>query len=171
MTVYLQISLAELPDSSQLHVDFLDTTWFKTHGLTRRFPTPEHLRSLYKPHQLPIPVKLEGLGLIVKFGSHVIITEAINLGPLVGSSKTWFRCPNFMDGEFSSKKERVPKSSSTFNSSRGPRLHNSGLKCLRLTSTRSVAIYVINCLIFAVLETVNHSKSLVSLSGNMVRLC
>jgi hypothetical protein len=79
MTAYPQISLAELPDSSQPHMDFLDTTWFKTHGRTRQFPTPEHLRSLFKPHQLPHPVRFEDLGLIVKFGSHVSITEAINL--------------------------------------------------------------------------------------------
>jgi hypothetical protein len=79
MTAYPQISLAELPDSSQPHMDFLDTTWFKTHGRTRHFPTTEHLRSLFKPHQLPRPVRFEDLGLIVKFGSHISITEAINL--------------------------------------------------------------------------------------------
>jgi hypothetical protein len=79
MTTYAQISLAELPDSSQPRMDFLDTTWFKTHGRTQHFPTPEHLRSLFKPHQLPHPVKFEELDLIVKFGSHISITEAINL--------------------------------------------------------------------------------------------
>lgn len=79
MTTYPQISLAELPDSSQSHMDFLDTTWFKTHGRTRHFPTPEHLRSLVKPFEPHTPVKFEDLDLIVKFGSHVSVTEAINL--------------------------------------------------------------------------------------------
>ncbi|KAH7092035.1 phosphotransferase enzyme family protein [Paraphoma chrysanthemicola] len=74
-----QISLAELPDSSQPHIDFLDSTWFKTHGRTQQFPAPEHLRTLFKPHQLPKPVRFEDLGLIVKFGRHVSTTEAINL--------------------------------------------------------------------------------------------
>lgn len=78
MTVY-QISLAELPDGSQPHMDFLDTAWFTTHGRTRQFPAPEELRSLFKPHQLPRPVKFEDLGLIVKFGSHISTIEAINL--------------------------------------------------------------------------------------------
>ncbi|KAF2793231.1 hypothetical protein K505DRAFT_385865 [Melanomma pulvis-pyrius CBS 109.77] len=31
------------------------------------------------PHQLPRPVRFEDLGLVVKFGSHISITEAINL--------------------------------------------------------------------------------------------
>lgn len=79
MTAYPQISLVELPDSSQPQMDFLDTTWFKTHGRTQQFPKPEDLRSLFKPYELPRPVRFEELGLIVKFGSHVSITEAINL--------------------------------------------------------------------------------------------
>ncbi|PVH95055.1 phosphotransferase family protein [Periconia macrospinosa] len=60
-------------------MDFLDTAWFRTHGRTRQFPPPEHLHSLFKPYQVPTPVKFEDLGLIVKFGSHVSVTEAINL--------------------------------------------------------------------------------------------
>ncbi|KAF2818060.1 phosphotransferase enzyme family protein [Ophiobolus disseminans] len=79
MTAYPQISLAELPDSSQPQMDFPDTAWFKTHGRTRDFPTPESLRSLFKPHQLPRPVRFEDLGMIVKFGSHISTTEAVNL--------------------------------------------------------------------------------------------
>ncbi|KAF1919854.1 hypothetical protein BDU57DRAFT_513160 [Ampelomyces quisqualis] len=78
MTTY-QISLAELPDGSQPHMDFLDTVWFTTHGRTRQFPKPEKLRSLFEPCDLPCLVKFEDLGLIVKFGSHISTTEAINL--------------------------------------------------------------------------------------------
>jgi hypothetical protein len=48
-------------------------------GKTRQCPTPQHLRSLFKPHQLPRPVRFEDLGLIVKFGSHIPVVEAINL--------------------------------------------------------------------------------------------
>lgn len=79
MTAHPHVSFAELPGSSQSHLDFLDSTWFKTHGRIRDFPAPEHLRSLFKPHQLPCPVRFEDLGLIVKFGSRVSTTEAINL--------------------------------------------------------------------------------------------
>lgn len=79
MTASPQISLAELPDGSQPHMDFLDSTWFETHGRTRPFPPPEDLRALFKPYQLPHPVRFEDLGLIVKFGSHISTTEAINL--------------------------------------------------------------------------------------------
>lgn len=79
MTTYPQISLAELPDSSQPHMDFLDSTWFKTHGQTQDLPSPDHLRSLHKPRKPPHIVKFEDVGLIVKFGSHLSITEAITL--------------------------------------------------------------------------------------------
>ncbi|KAJ4299768.1 hypothetical protein N0V90_005014 [Kalmusia sp. IMI 367209] len=78
MTTHPQISLAELPDASQGHMDFLDSTWFKTHGRTRQFPTPEHVQS-FNPHQLSHPVRFEDLGLIVKFGPNISISEAINL--------------------------------------------------------------------------------------------
>ncbi|KAF1911620.1 phosphotransferase enzyme family protein [Ampelomyces quisqualis] len=76
---YSQIPFAELPDGSQLRMDFLDSTWFKTHGQTRDFPAPEHLQTLFEPHEVPKPVRFEDLGLIVKFGSHITTTEAINL--------------------------------------------------------------------------------------------
>ena len=79
MTAHPQISLAELPDSSRAHMDFLDSTWFKTHGRTRQFPTPEHVRSFHKPHQSNCPVRFEDLGLIVKYGPEISTMEAINL--------------------------------------------------------------------------------------------
>jgi len=79
MTVHPQISLEELPDTSLAQMDFLDSTWFKTHGRTRQFPTPEHVRSFSKPHQLTRPVRFEELGLIVKFGPGISVMEAVNL--------------------------------------------------------------------------------------------
>jgi hypothetical protein len=79
MTANPQISLAELPDGSQAHMDFVDSAWFKTHGRTRQFPKPTYLRSLYEPYQYPRPVKFEDLGLIVKFGPNITVSEAINL--------------------------------------------------------------------------------------------
>ncbi|KAF1847163.1 phosphotransferase family protein [Cucurbitaria berberidis CBS 394.84] len=79
MTTHPQISLAALPDSSRAHMDFLDSTWFKTHGRTRQFPTPEYVRSFFRPTQLLRPVRFEDLGLIVKFGPDISMTEAINL--------------------------------------------------------------------------------------------
>lgn len=60
-------------------MNFLDSTWFKTNGITRPFPSPEHVRSFSKPHQLPRPVRFEDIGLIVKFGPDVSTLEAINL--------------------------------------------------------------------------------------------
>jgi hypothetical protein len=74
-----QICLAELPESSLAHMDFLDSTWFKTHGQRREFPTPEHVRSFSKPPLRPHVVRFEDLGLIVKFGPDISTLEAINL--------------------------------------------------------------------------------------------
>ncbi|KAF2873990.1 phosphotransferase family protein [Massariosphaeria phaeospora] len=80
MTVHPQISLAELPDSSQTHVDFLDSTWFRTHGQTRELPAPEDVRRLAKLQKTTLyPVRFEDLGLVVKFGSHISVLEAISL--------------------------------------------------------------------------------------------
>lgn len=76
MTAHPQIALAELPDSSRAHMDFLDSTWFKTHGRTRQFPTPEDVKSFSDRF---LPVKFEDLGLIVKYGPDIHISEAINL--------------------------------------------------------------------------------------------
>lgn len=59
-------------------MDFLESTWFKSHGRTRDFPTPEYLRTIFKLREVPRPVKFEDLGHIVKFGSHITTTEAIN---------------------------------------------------------------------------------------------
>ncbi|EUC40612.1 hypothetical protein COCMIDRAFT_41082 [Bipolaris oryzae ATCC 44560] len=79
MTTYPKISLAELPDCSQLQMDFPDTAWFKTHGQTQQFPTHEHLLSLVPNDSHSNIVKFEDLSLAVKFGRHVTTTEAINI--------------------------------------------------------------------------------------------
>ncbi|CAE7030240.1 hypothetical protein PTNB73_05562 [Pyrenophora teres f. teres] len=78
MTMHPQMLPPELPDSSQPCMDFTDSTWFKTHGRTREFPTPEHVRSFSMPPVCPHVVRFEDLGLIVKFGRVVSILEAIN---------------------------------------------------------------------------------------------
>jgi hypothetical protein len=74
-----QISLAELPDGSLAHMDFLDSSWFTTHGGAREFPTPQHVRSFSKPPLRPHVVKFEDLNLIVKFGPDISTLEAVNL--------------------------------------------------------------------------------------------
>ena len=79
MTPYPQISLAGLPDGTQLQMDFLDTTWFKSRGRTRPFPTPEHLLSRYPQPHTHSPARFADLGLIVQWGPRVTTTEAINL--------------------------------------------------------------------------------------------
>jgi hypothetical protein len=78
MTMHPQMLPPELPDSSQLCMDFTDSTWFKTHGRTREFPTPEHVRSFSMPPRRPHVVRFEDLGLIVKFGRDVSTLEAVN---------------------------------------------------------------------------------------------
>jgi hypothetical protein len=78
MTMHPQMLPPELPDSSQPCMDFTDSIWFKTHGRTREFPTPEHVRSFSMPPRRPHVVRFEDLGLIVKFGRDVSTLEAVN---------------------------------------------------------------------------------------------
>jgi hypothetical protein len=73
-----QMLPAELPDSSQPRMDFVDSTWFRTYGRTREFPTPEHVRTCSLPPLRPRVVKFEDLSLVVKFGRDVSTLEAIN---------------------------------------------------------------------------------------------
>jgi hypothetical protein len=78
MTMQPQMLPPKLPDSSQPYMDFTDSIWFKTHGRTREFPTPEHVRSFSMPPRHPHVVRFEDLDLIVKFGRDVSRLEAVN---------------------------------------------------------------------------------------------
>ena len=45
MTASPQVLFKDLLDASQLQMAFHDPMWFKTHGLTRSFPTPSQVRA------------------------------------------------------------------------------------------------------------------------------
>ncbi|OJD20790.1 hypothetical protein ACJ73_07874 [Blastomyces percursus] len=69
-------------DTTQTAVDFLDSTYFATQ---ERLPPPEEVAALseqYKRHPLPTPVKIKHLDLVVKFGLHVAVEEALCLRAL-----------------------------------------------------------------------------------------
>lgn len=68
----------DLPDPTVRSMDFLGSSYFKTHGLKRPLPTPDEVRALCpESHSVsPPPVRFEELGLIVKFGPWVLIDEA-----------------------------------------------------------------------------------------------
>lgn len=70
-----------LTDSSTpQEMDFLDSSFFAT---GRELPSPSEViaRSDVKirPHPQPAPVKFDNLGLLVKFGPHVYVEEALCL--------------------------------------------------------------------------------------------
>ncbi|KAF2134432.1 phosphotransferase enzyme family protein [Dothidotthia symphoricarpi CBS 119687] len=79
MTEDPHISLADLPDGSQVHMDFFDSSWFQKQSPTRALPSPEYVRSFSIPGQRLRPVVFEDLALIVKHGPNVSTSEAISL--------------------------------------------------------------------------------------------
>ncbi|KAF1842869.1 uncharacterized protein K460DRAFT_314583 [Cucurbitaria berberidis CBS 394.84] len=82
MTATPEVSFADLPDASQTQMDFQDSTWFKTHGLTRSLPSPEDVRARCPAPTLDNPkpiVRYEELDLLVKFGDRVRVSEAVCL--------------------------------------------------------------------------------------------
>ena len=78
MSNRITISATQLPDASQQEMDFVESSFFKTHGPQQHLPTPEEVRikSQADPtdHQPP-PVRFEQLNLIVKFGPNVTLAE------------------------------------------------------------------------------------------------
>lgn len=79
MATLPDIPLQEIPDSSLLQMDFLESTWFKTHGQSHQLPTPERVRAIGESQRVATVVRFEELGIVVKSGSHIHVTEAINL--------------------------------------------------------------------------------------------
>lgn len=70
------------PYASQKEMDFLDSSFFATQSVQKRLPTPSEViaRSKdFKSTPRPAPVKFECLNLIIKFGPHVVIEEALCL--------------------------------------------------------------------------------------------
>jgi hypothetical protein len=72
------VSYKDLPVVSQSRVTFSDSTWFRTHGLTRSFPAPDQVRARSDPTHPRMVVKLEELDLVVKFNK-VTVSEAVCL--------------------------------------------------------------------------------------------
>lgn len=73
-----RISLSWLPSATKLEIDFLESSFFQNHDPHKDLPAPQEVRALSKkPGPQPDPVRFEELGLIVKFGPHVTVEEAL----------------------------------------------------------------------------------------------
>ncbi|PYH86282.1 hypothetical protein BO82DRAFT_418729 [Aspergillus uvarum CBS 121591] len=71
----------ELSDITRKELDLTDSSFFSANS-ERRLPTTAEVRALSKDIGIvpkPVPIIYEDLGLIVKFGSHTTVTEALNL--------------------------------------------------------------------------------------------
>ena len=78
MTSKPRISVSWLPSATKLEMDFLDSSFFQNHDPHKHLPKPQEVRALSgKPSAQPDPVRFEELGLIVKFGPHVTVEEAL----------------------------------------------------------------------------------------------
>jgi hypothetical protein len=80
MTTSPEVVFNDLPDASQPQMEFRDSTWFKTHGLTRSLPTPDQVRArgADPTHFRPI-TRFEELDLFVKYGRDITVSEALCL--------------------------------------------------------------------------------------------
>jgi hypothetical protein len=88
------MSIADLPDGTQQHMNFLASMWFKTHGRTQPLPSPDSARALARP---PYPVIFEDLGLIVKHRVDVTTTEAVALWTIKSLLKDEVPVPKVYD--------------------------------------------------------------------------
>lgn len=74
------IDISSLPDASLTSFDFREASFFQHHGSV--LPAPATVRELAEPGSntpQPPPVKFPHLDLLVKFGPHVSVTEALSL--------------------------------------------------------------------------------------------
>ena len=126
----VHISLTDLPDGTQPQMDFLDSTWFKSYGRTRAFPSPDHVRSFIRPFDHIQPIIFEELGLVVKFGTNIYTSEATTLRAMRRLFRIESRYRRFTDGGSSSGKGSPQKSSSTWNSFWDPLSIRDGHQCL-----------------------------------------
>jgi hypothetical protein len=70
------VHLSQLPQVRQ-ELDFLDSSFFQSKQPGQRLPTPAEVRALSTVKKIrPLPVIIEHLNLLVKFGRHVTIAEA-----------------------------------------------------------------------------------------------
>jgi hypothetical protein len=78
----LQIETPWFPDATTTEMDFLDSSFFATKPGQKSLPTPTEVTTRSKDIKStprPAPVKFENLNLIVKFGSRVVVEEALCL--------------------------------------------------------------------------------------------
>lgn len=74
--------LPSFPHATQTEMDFLDSSFFASEPVRKSLPTPSEViaRSKdFKSTPRPTPVKFESLNLLVKFGPHVVVNEALCL--------------------------------------------------------------------------------------------
>lgn len=82
MSYKRQIPTPWFPHTTQAEMDFLDSSFFATGPVQKSLPTPSEVTARSKDHKStpqPTPVKFECLDLIVKFGPHVVVEEALCL--------------------------------------------------------------------------------------------
>jgi hypothetical protein len=82
MPANTQIPATGLPSGTGPEMDFLESSFFKNNRLRQCLPTLAEVRALSGTGQSmsqPPPMKFEHLNLIVKFGPHVSIGEALCL--------------------------------------------------------------------------------------------
>jgi hypothetical protein len=75
-----QAETSSLPDAKTTEMDFLDSSFFKTHP-ENPLPSPAEVAARSKDFSKhrPAPVKFDDLNLIVKFGCRVVVEEAISM--------------------------------------------------------------------------------------------
>lgn len=82
MAAFPRAPSAEFPDASQPQMAFLDSTWFKTHGLKYSLPSPDQVRARCPrsgpAYSRPI-ARFDEFDLAVKFGDRVTTSEALCL--------------------------------------------------------------------------------------------
>ena len=73
-----RIPVSSLPSATKLEMDFLESSFFKQLDATKSLPAPQEVRAFLRgPRVQPDPVRFEELGVIVKFGPHVTVEEAL----------------------------------------------------------------------------------------------
>jgi hypothetical protein len=159
MTARSRISLHELPDSSLFHMDFLESTWFKTHGQAHELPSPERVRSTRESQRSDIVVRFEELGLIVKSGGHIHVTEAINLWALRKSCGSII--PEVYAWRVLELKNR-PHEVFIYSCCQGLLSRRDGLRFLLQRNRTSAMNYVLQSHLFVLCRSRELSKTLVS---------
>jgi hypothetical protein len=82
MLTKFQTDASWLPEATTTEMDFRDSSFFKSRPDQKRLPSPAEVTARskdFKSTPRPAPVKFDSLNLIVKFGPHVVVEEALCL--------------------------------------------------------------------------------------------